>query len=203
MAGKMTARKQQALQMRTKIQKAALDLFDKEGFENVSVEDIAHAAGCSVGNIYHYFKSKDELALQVTGNVDRLYAELEVQYQADGVSSAYEKLMDFICQALRISAEEEVLYKSFIQGLKYPEQGALKDNEKRVYYRMLRQMVADCQNEGSLSSAYPVDEIVEQLVVLHRGMLFEWRIYESNFDLVGRGRCMAQVLLRGLAPQQK
>ena len=41
------------------IQETALDLFDREGFENVSVEEIAQTAGCSVGNIYHYFKSKD------------------------------------------------------------------------------------------------------------------------------------------------
>ena len=94
MPEKMTARKQQAMQMRTRIQKAALDLFDKEGFENVSVEQVAHAVGCSVGNIYHYFKSKDELALQVTDSVDRIYLELEKEYAAEAESTAYDKLMD-------------------------------------------------------------------------------------------------------------
>ena len=64
MSERMTARKRQALEMRSRIQSAALDLFDREGFENVSVEEIAQTAGCSVGNIYHYFKSKDELAIQ-------------------------------------------------------------------------------------------------------------------------------------------
>ena len=46
------------MEMRRRIQETALDLFDREGFENVSVEEIAQAAGCSVGNIYHYFKSR-------------------------------------------------------------------------------------------------------------------------------------------------
>ena len=198
MPEKMTARKQQAMQMRTRIQKAALDLFDKEGFENVSVEQVAHAVGCSVGNIYHYFKSKDELALQVTDSVDRIYLELEKEYAADAESAAYDKLMDFVGQTLRISTEDELLYKCFIQGLKYPEQGTLKDSDKRVYHRMLRQLVAACQAEGSISTAYSVAEVVEMLVALHRGMLFEWRIYESDFDLVGRGRKMAAALLKGL-----
>ncbi len=199
MAEKTTGRKQQAMKMRARIQSTALDLFNKEGFENVSVEEIAQAVGCSVGNIYHYFKSKDELAIQLTDNVDRLYLELEEKYKCDTIRSAREKLMDFICQALRISAEEEVLYKSFIQGLKYPEQGALKDSEKRVYHRMLRQMVAECQRDGSISREHTAAEIAQQLVVLHRGMLFEWRIYEHKFDLVERGRAMAQILLKGLA----
>lgn len=198
MAEKRMARKQQAQQMRARIQSVALDLFNKEGFENVSVEEIAQAAGCSVGNIYHYFKSKDELAIQLTDNVDRLYLELEQEYKKDTVRTAKEKLLDFIGQTLRISSEEEVLYKSFIQGLKYPEQGALKDGGKRVYHRMLREMVAECQREGSISDAYSAAEIAQQLVVLHRGMLFEWRIYEHKFDLVQRGVTLGQILLRGL-----
>ena len=48
MAERITARKRQAMEMRRRIQETALDLFDREGFENVSVEEIAQAAGCSV-----------------------------------------------------------------------------------------------------------------------------------------------------------
>ena len=77
MAERITARKRQAMEMRRRIQETALDLFDREGFENVSVEEIAQAAGCSVGNIYHYFKSKDELAIQLTQHVDEAYQVLE------------------------------------------------------------------------------------------------------------------------------
>ena len=66
------------MEMRRRIQETALDLFDREGFENVSVEEIAQAAGCSVGNIYHYFKSKDELAIQLTQHVDEAYQVLEL-----------------------------------------------------------------------------------------------------------------------------
>ena len=198
MAEKMTSRKRQAQEMRLRIQKAALDLFDKEGFENVSVEQVAQAVGCSVGNIYHYYKSKDELALQVTDNVDRQYRVLEEQYAADGETPAAEKLLDFMMQALRISAEDELLYKCFIQGLKYPEQGALKDSDKRVYHRLLRTLAAQCQREGSISAAYTADEVVQMLVAFHRGMLFEWRVYEHRFDLTARGRVMAKALLKGL-----
>ena len=81
----LTARKRQALEMRSRIQNVALDLFDRDGFENVAVEQIAQAAGCSVGNIYHYFKSKDELIIQVTSNVDAQYQLLEQSYLADNV----------------------------------------------------------------------------------------------------------------------
>lgn len=197
MAERMTTRKKQAMEMRSRIQAVALDLFDKEGFENVSVEEIAQSAGCSVGNIYHYFKSKDELAIQVTSSVDAAYTELEKDYLADEKTPARDKLIDFVGQSLQISIQEPVLYKSFIHGLKYPEQGVLKKGEKRVYFSLLHELVCACQSEGSISTDYDADDIVEQLVVLHRGMLFEWRIYEQSFDLITRGRDMANILLRG------
>ncbi len=199
MAERMTARKKQAMEMRSRIQTVALDLFDREGFENVSVEEIAQSAGCSVGNIYHYFKSKDELAIQVTSFVDAAYLELEEAYLADRHTPAKDKLIDFVGRSLQISGQEPVLYKSFIHGLKYPEQGVLKNSEKRVYFRLLHELVSACQREDSISPDYDTDEIVEQLVVLHRGMLFEWRIYEHTFDMAARGREMARVLLRGYA----
>ena len=198
MAEKLTPRKQQALEMRSRIQNVALDLFDREGFENVSVEEIAQKAGCSVGNIYHYFKSKDELTIQVTSHVDAAYLTLEAAYLADTARTAREKLLDFVGQSLRICTGDSVLYKAFIHAMKYPEQKALQRNEHRIYFRVLAELVALCRQEGSIHQAYDTDTVVEYLVTLHRGMLLEWRIYEGAFDIAARGMAMAEILLRGL-----
>lgn len=198
MAEKLTPRKQQALEMRSRIQNVALDLFDREGFENVSVEEIAQKAGCSVGNIYHYFKSKDELAIQVTSHVDAAYLTLEAAYLTDTAHTAREKLLDFVGQSLRISCSDPVLYKAFIHAMKYPEQGALRRNEHRIYYRVLSELVELCRRDGFIDSQYDADTVVEYLVTLHRGMLLEWRIYEGKFDISARGIAMAEILLRGL-----
>ena len=196
MAERITARKRKAMEMRRRIQETALDLFDREGFENVSVEEIAQAAGCSVGNIYHYFKSKDELAIQLTQHVDEAYQVLEQAYLADTDRSGREKLLDFVGRSLEISVGDEVLYKAFIHGLRYP--GVLKGSEKRVYYRLLGELVDLCRREGSIRQELITAEVVEELVTLHRGMLFEWRIYEGGFPLAQRGRRMAEHLLEGM-----
>ena len=198
MAEKLTPRKQQALEMRQKIQTVALDLFDRHGFENVSVEMIAQAVGCSVGNIYHYYKSKDELAIQVTSNVDAAYAEMEKEYDAHPEVPAMDKLLDFVGRTLRTSVEEPVLYKAFIQAMKYPEQGTLRHNPKRSYYRMLHKFVTACVEEGSISPHVNVDQVVEYLVTIHRGVLMEWRIYEGDFALEELGRNIVRAMLKGL-----
>ena len=54
-----------------------------------------------------------------------------------------------------------------------------------------------CQEEGSIHPSYDPDSLVEDLVVLHRGTLFEWRIYQEGFDIAKQGRRMAAALLRG------
>lgn len=197
MKKELTARKKQAIEMRARIQDVALDLFDREGFENVSVEQIAQTAGCSVGNIYHYFKSKDELVIQVTDSVDAQYRVLEAGYLADEASSWHDKLLDFVGQSLVISAADPSLYRSFIHGIRYPEQAILRDNEKRVYFRLLREIVDGCKQERSVHPTRDREELVADLVAMHRGLLLEWRIYEGGFDLPRRGRRMAAALLDG------
>jgi len=41
---------------------SSLKLFSKKGFYNTTIPDIAKAMSMSVGNMYNYFKSKEELA---------------------------------------------------------------------------------------------------------------------------------------------
>ena len=197
MAERLTPRKRQALEMRARIQTTALDLFDQKGFENVSMEEIAQAVGCSTGNIYHYFKGKDELAIQVTSHVDAAYLELEQEYRT-GTMTAREKLVDFVQQTLSTSVQEEVLYKSFIHSLKHPDQGILRIKPERPYFRILRELIAACQAEGSIRPELDPDQLLLQFVAIHRGLLFEWRV-EEPFDLPALGRTMAETLLKGLA----
>ena len=123
---------------------------------------------------------------------------LEQAYLADTDRSGREKLLDFVGRSLEISVGDEVLYKAFIHGLRYPEQGVLKGSEKRVYYRLLGELVDLCRREGSIRQELTTAEVVEELVTLHRGMLFEWRIYEGGFPLAQRGRRMAEHLLEGM-----
>lgn len=40
---------------------AALDLFEKQGFDGTAVPEIAEAAGVGTGTIYRYFATKEEL----------------------------------------------------------------------------------------------------------------------------------------------
>ncbi|MGN1383493.1 MAG: TetR/AcrR family transcriptional regulator [Eubacterium sp.] len=198
MSRRETNRGRQAARMQQQIQQAALDLFSRYGFDHVSMADIAKAAGCSTGNIYHYFPNKEALTSHMTTYVDECYAGYEKEYLADQSRSWKEKLLDFIMKSLLDSVSDPVLYSCFIYGLKKPENGALKLSDGRIWIRLLHELVRGCQKEGSIAMNYDEDEIVHDLVILHRGILFEWRIDEESFDLKEKGRCLGEIFLRGL-----
>jgi AcrR family transcriptional regulator len=47
--------------VKTKVERAAVDLFAANGFDGVSIADIAAAAGVSQGALYRHYPSKEEL----------------------------------------------------------------------------------------------------------------------------------------------
>ena len=55
------------IRTRGKIIKSARRLFNRHGFDNVTVQQIMAGAGLTHGGFYSYFQSKDELYIQVLG----------------------------------------------------------------------------------------------------------------------------------------
>lgn len=197
MTDKLTPRKRQALETRRHIQASALNLFDRLGFENVSMQDIARDAGCSIGNIYHYFKSKDELAIRATSQVDDDCLAWAEAHQ-DDLRRPLDKLIAFVADALVICSQQDILYTAYIHSMKYPEQGILAFREDRTWFRILRELIDDCREDGSIPPDCSTLDLTRQLVALHRGLLLQWRVENEGFDLAQTGELMARQLLAGI-----
>lgn len=56
------------------ILKTARSLFLSKGYENTSMKDIANKANISVGNLYHYYENKTDLAFRI---VKPLFDEID------------------------------------------------------------------------------------------------------------------------------
>ena len=71
----MAQRKDKSQAMREKILNTATQLFIQKGSEKTSMQDIAQTAGISKGAIYHHFKSKDEIVVEVMRSRQELMEE--------------------------------------------------------------------------------------------------------------------------------
>ena len=136
--------------------------------------------------------------MHMTEHVDAEYKKLAAEYRADSGHSALWKLLDFVGQSLHISSEETVLYASIIYGIKYPETGMLNVTWGREYFRLLRELVENCQAEGSIPADADPCDMVNRLVTIHRGTLVNWRLCREEFDLIEMGRKIAGDMIKGL-----
>ena len=76
---------------KTKILNAALTLFTKKGIKSTTTREIAKKAGIAEGTIYRYFKSKEELSLELfRDRMDNFRKELNSK--ADYYSDPQKKL---------------------------------------------------------------------------------------------------------------
>lgn len=60
-----TRREEQAEWRRNQLLDTALRLFGENGVENTSIKDIAEEAGVAQGLVYHYFRNKEDLLVEV------------------------------------------------------------------------------------------------------------------------------------------
>jgi len=71
----MNKKKLQSEQTKKKIAEKARALFVQKGYKATSIEDIVKATGCSAGNIYYHFKSKEGLILYLIEEWNREWEE--------------------------------------------------------------------------------------------------------------------------------
>jgi len=64
----------------TQITRAAYEIIARDGYENITVQDIADHAGFSKGIVYYYFRSKDDVMVSLFDStiavLDRRFAEV-------------------------------------------------------------------------------------------------------------------------------
>jgi AcrR family transcriptional regulator len=68
------------LDKRTRLLKAAVELSYERGFQNTSIADIAAAAKVPVGNVYYYFKTKEEIGAAIVSQRLEEFETLRVHW---------------------------------------------------------------------------------------------------------------------------
>lgn len=87
--------------LKARVERAALELFAREGVDGVSIKQVAGAAGISDGAMYRYYKSKDALAAALFETIHvRLFNLLEAALtEADGFEDAVRRVVHVYCEA--------------------------------------------------------------------------------------------------------
>lgn len=166
-----------------KIVTAAWDLFYRQGYENTTVEEIIEESQTSRGSFYHYFDGKDALLSSLSDLFDDKYAEL--METLDMQQNSFDILM-YLNRELFAMIERTVSVELLAQM--YAAQLTTKGekrllNRDRLYYRLLRQIARQGQEQGELRDDLPTSEIVKTYALCERALMYDWCICGGEYSL--------------------
>lgn len=169
---------------RGRIISAAWKLFNEQGFDDTTVEDIIFESETSRGSFYHYFEGKDALLGTLAYMFDEKYEEL--METVDPATTAMEKLI-YLNHELFSMIDDRIPFDLLArliatQLLARGEKPLLDHN--RYYFRLLRQIVAEGQKSGELRNDLTANEIVRSYAMWERALMYDWCLGRGEYALV-------------------
>ena len=108
-------------QKHRQIAQAAAPLFIKKGFHQTSMRDISKAVGMSMGNLYHYIKSKDDVLFLVYQELYSIWEAGLEKLSIEKIEGPEEKLKALIKNQMRSSYEYQQLTQMTFRESKFLE----------------------------------------------------------------------------------
>jgi TetR/AcrR family fatty acid metabolism transcriptional regulator len=172
-----TKRQEQAIETKNRIYTAAIDLMDQKGFENLTIADISQKAGVSVGAFYHYFTSKNDILAEIFHKADEYFStqvisELKMSNVPDKIVEYFDHYAKF-----NMASGVELTQQIFNPKIKF---FIKKDRPMLV---ILEDLIEEGQERNEIRADEDPEELSRFLLVMARGVVFEWSLYDGSYDL--------------------
>ncbi len=175
---------------REKILDAGLLLFARQGVAATGVTEIAREAGVSLGLLYHYYASKEELfAALVKMAMEGAKETLAACQEAGTAAEQIREISRLACGVLRRENQTAYYFLLLIQaglaGLSPGAQGGdlFKGADVGAPFRMLQSLIQEGQTQGMVKAGEPW-----QLAQLY------WAAFQ--------GLCLYKITMRGFLPPE-
>lgn len=140
--------------MKEKLTKQSILLFEKKGFSQTSIQDIANSLEVTKGTFYYYFDSKEQLLMDIHN--DYITNLLERQYRIVGNNhlSQKEKLMEIIHLLISDIADKGHSARVFFREIRHLTDANIDNiKQKRNQFRLNVEKVIE---EGSRQGEFRV-----------------------------------------------
>lgn len=201
---KPTSRKQRAAETKNRIYQTAADLIQRNGFENVQIEDICREANISMGLFYNYFSSKADILSSTFEYVTAEKYEEIFQKHLQGLTGL-RMLRAFFVRSLELHCLEynkKELQNHYANLLTHRFRGSEVTDQSRNNYVIFSTALNEAKETGELPSTLDVASTAKKLSMLLRGIIFEYLISDvqkETFDYEEIIRLVLDPYLLGLA----
>ena len=193
----MTNRQIAAQETKKKLLCAGKKLICEKGLANTSVEEITSKAGVSKGTFYTYFKRKEDIVSELSG--DAFLHIMENAKDFDG--SFYEKLTFYMENFSGYIENSSVqLAQEWIRSVVNPNfcQNVFDSGKLTCDLSYMEGFIEDSVSKGELKEQTPVRQLSHILVDLLYGELLCWCMSDGCYSLRERTREFCDTQLRVL-----
>lgn len=168
---------------KSRIVKAAWNLFFKKGYDNTTVEDIIVASKTSRGSFYHYFKGKESLLNSMSDLFDDKYRELAAEM--DPSLSCYDKLLLLnheLFYMIEHDVNRELLALLYSSQLVTKGQMSLSD-KNRFYFEWVTQILEEALEKKESAASSSAEELMHLYAMYERALLYDWALAKGSYSL--------------------
>jgi TetR/AcrR family transcriptional regulator, cholesterol catabolism regulator len=187
-----------------KIFAAALNLAQRSGFHAMSLRELSRASGLSMGALYSYFGSKDELRGHIFRYGARFAREV-VAGEADRCEEPAERLAAAIRAHLYLSeALRPWFYFSYMEARNLPpaERRAAMENERlteEIFFTILRQ--GRRRREFQIKQVELTAAVIKAM--LQDWYLKRWKYGQAKVNVEEYGEFVVNFVLAAIGPHSK
>lgn len=186
----MTNRQLQAMQTKKKLLDVSLGLIREHGFDSVTIQQICEAADVSTGAFYHHLRSKSGIVVEIYLQCDD-YFESEVIHQLSS-ETYYDKIVEYIGYQLLYAEQNGIDLLIQIYKAQITEGNEFFLMEDRGLTKGLLHLVEKAQEANELTDQISHKQIGKELLILSRGVIYNWCQSEGNYQIVPIGKKMIQ-----------
>lgn len=151
---------------------AAIDLFNRHGYDGTSIGEIADVLGVTKSAIYHHVASKEQLLSQALDEaLDELEATVQAATTADG--SAYDRLRTVVRRSVEVLVEHQPAVTLLLRVHGDSDTVRRAQARRRAIDAALAELVTQAAAEGALRDDLD-PELVSRLLFGMVNSLVEW-----------------------------
>ena len=191
-------------QRREEIFEAALSCFNSNGYYQTSIDEIAAQAGISKGGIYHHFKSKKDLVIELFRNRVNRYFEYLTE-QVRGTSDAAQALNVLVEKSGEIFQEHEPVLRFCLEFVAMSSREPEFREEVAAMYRHRVATVSALIQEGTRTGIFKQVEsegVARALYFLSMGFFLSYFTVPLDFDPQEQHRLNLKTIMDGLIKNQ-
>ena len=174
-------RQARAVETRKRLVAAAKKLITANGFDNVSIEEIAKEAGVSAGSFYTYFRKKEDVVEELNQSDFYRLAEIVNEKKEENLSDR----LKYYCQEFLGVIEQTgiEICRQWVRNNIAPVEMTIGDKETTKYrhdYEAMCNILQEGVRRGELKPDTPVQDLALFINAELYGLMIAWCMTDAS-----------------------